>query len=217
MIYADVQVELMPSCCQKIAVVTCGVAAVGKTTFALRLAQLPKTTVVHYDRILDQLGISTLAQSQAKTDQAQTQMLAEIKNALSRHDLVVVDKGLLEKDLRIRILTEIQKLVCACVLVVFPIPSPAIASVRLAKKKRLFRLTGNPIYSACQMENFALSMQLFEKPHEDEISKIVAKGAYVEFGSSLNDTRIQANEILFPSWQELETQILKAYRDVIVS
>lgn len=151
MVSTVLEIEPMSSCCQKVVIVTCDLAVVGKTTFALRLVQLPKATVVHYDRILAQLGISTLTWSQMIIDLAYLLALKEIQNALLRYDLVVLDVSLKEKHRRLRILTEIQKLVHACVLVVFLVPPPTMANVRLAKKKCLFRLTGDPIYSAYRL------------------------------------------------------------------
>lgn len=200
---------------KKVVIVTCGVAVTGKTAFALGLARLPDTTVIHKDRIYGRLGVSNLLPaSEAIRDQAETQMLTEIKNALSEHGLVVVDVALVEKYRRLRVLTEIQKLACACVLVVFPVPSPRIAIARLARKKRMFQLTDDPVYAACRIENFTFALQRFEKPTEAEISRVVAGGGYIEFGNTLDETIIRVNRALFSSWRGLESQILEAYKAV---
>jgi predicted kinase len=202
----------MSSAQRKIAVLTCGVATSGKTTFAHCLATLAGAKSVHKDRIYRQLGVSSLPPPEPTRDRADRHVLQEIESAFTENELVVVDISLLEQYRRSRMLAATHKLAYACVLVVFPSPTLQEARTRLAKKKQLFELTGGHEYSTFKMGNYVRSTRRFEKPSETEIAEIAVRGAYIEFRDSRDDTKVQVNEHLLPCWQQLEESIRRAYQ-----
>ena len=198
-----------------IAIVTFGIAAVGKTILSLKLSKSLNFPIVHYERVADQVNVSTLANKDFSRKIVYERMHTIVGEELKEHRNIIVDSGLLNEFSRTHVLNPIWNLMRVCIVVEFPASTFDEACTRMRRKERLYSQTNDPIFSTCSMSNHELSSKIFRDLSDEETENIISHGGLIKLNPNLSESKILCNEKLVSSESYVIGKILEAYGSIV--
>lgn len=193
--------KVLPHCS---AIVTCGVAASGKTTFSLRFSRAFDAEIVCKDAIYGEMNVAMLPASDEICEAAENRMVYVSRVKLRAGRSIVVDTALLERARRVRVLDALSKDALQMALVVFPDPGESLARERLKRKREIYDRTGDSRFLACDAAAYFRSVSAFEEISESEEAHICQYAPIVHCGNA------PESWIVKPSFRQVNIELIES-------